>query len=399
MSILFERKNDKLVLRYEPNFGVEDILMKLRAGKSVKIKNTFEVALENLFERKDENFSEDVVYFCIGNYGKEYVEIDSKVIGTQYKFFFSNDINFSEKMFIANRRISILGKIDKVIGRDFYVGGSWEKRNGISVNSYMELIKTFPNSTELTKYTQKRISVILKEFFPECDRFEEVYNKYIKKKQMDKSFHESTRTKDFNTKIELAQFSIAVDELENMLIHFEAIEEKQWQEKIYRILKLLYPKYIFCESEVQFTGCGDNDKRPDFLLVDTNGFVDILEIKKASMRILTKYRNNYVASCETSGAIQQIEKYIFCLNTVEEAKKDVIKRIEHKLPVGMKLQIINPQGILLFGRSKDFSVEQRLDFEVLKRQYKHIADIMTYDDLLERLKNIQTSLSQQIKEK
>ena len=180
-------------------------------------------------------------------------------------------------------------------------------------------------------------------------------------------------------------------EYKRMLDRYEAVDEKQWQEKIHNILQLLYPKYICCAREIKFYG-GKNDKQPDFLLVDANGFVDILEIKKADVRVLTQYRNNYVSSREISGAIQQIEKYIFCLNSSDKAKKDVSKKLAAFLPEGMEVKIINPQGILLSGRSNEFTEEQQKDFELIKRQYKHVVDIMTYDDLLLRLGNIIKSL-------
>ena len=130
--------------------------------------------------------------------------------------------------------------------------------------------------------------------------------------------------------------------------------------------------------------------------MDANGFVDILEIKKADIRMLTQYRNNYVATREISGAIQQIEKYIFCLNSSDKAKEDVSKKLTEFLPAGVEVKIVNPQGVLLAGRSNEFTDEQKKDFELIKRQYKHVADIMTYDDLAQRLRNIIASIEKRI---
>ena len=130
-------------------------------------------------------------------------------------------------------------------------------------------------------------------------------------------------------------------------------------------------------------------------MVDTNGYVDILEIKSPEVIVLTKqasYRNNYVPVREFSGAVQQIEKYIFCINTIEKNKIDLYEKLSGKLPENIEPQILNPKGILLLGRSKDFNKQQKTDFELIKRQYKNIVDIMTYDDLLLRLENIITSL-------
>ena len=118
----------------------------------------------------------------------------------------------------------------------------------------------------------------------------------------------------FHSDVAYEHEGIRYQDLKDMLNRYEAIDEPQWQRKVHNILQLLYPKYICCVREVKFYGSGKNDKQPDFLLVDANGFVDVLEIKKADIRVLTQYRSNYVAAKEISGAVQQIEKYIFCLN-------------------------------------------------------------------------------------
>ena len=44
--------------------------------------------------------------------------------------------------------------------------------------------------------------------------------------------------------------------------------------------------------------------------------------------------------------------------------------------------------MILLGRDNDFSGEQRFDFEIVRRKYANMIDIMTYDDLLRRLENI-----------
>ena len=99
---------------------------------------------------------------------------------------------------------------------------------------------------------------------------------------------------------------------------------------------------------------------------------------------------------ELAGAIQQVEKYIYCLNTWgREGEQELQKQLSHKLPEAITLKIVNPQGILLLGRSKEFTLQQRTDFELIKRQYKHIAEILTYDDLVQRINNIISALSKE----
>ena len=48
------------------------------------------------------------------------------------------------------------------------------------------------------------------------------------------------------------------------------------------------------------------------------------------------------------------------------------------------------------GRSDSFNRQQKDDFELIKRQYKHIAEIMTYDDLMQRIDNIIAALHKEI---
>ena len=396
MSISFQKRNDKLILVYVPAMGIDDIIKRLDTEDGVTIKHTFFVTKELLCSDVEEDDDwEETLRFCIGTIGDSYAELDAEVLGTNHSFYFGNEIKLKPEMFTAYRNISILRKIDEVVERDFYIGGDWEAHNGISKETFDNLISKFPKTAELDKYAHMRIASIIKDYFPECDKYEAIYEKFIASRNSSYASPSSSLS-DYNVQIELEQFTVAYHELKNMLDRYEAIDEKKWQEKIHNILQLLYPKYICCAREIKFYGGGKNDKQPDFLLVDANGFVDILEIKKTDVRMLTQYRNNYVASREVSGAIQQIEKYIFCLNSYDKAKKNVLDKLDGMLPNGLKPQVVNPQGILLAGRSNEFTEEQRKDFELIKRQYKHVADIMTYDDLAQRLKNIIASLKNKL---
>lgn len=394
-SISFEYSGDKLILCYTPAMGIEDIKKHLSSDECVTIKHTFFVTKDLLCDNiDDEDDCEETLRFYIGTVGEVYTQLDSGVFSTDHSFYFGNEINLKPEMFTAYRNISILRKIDELIERDFYIGGDWENHNGISKETFDDLLKKFPKTAELDKYAHKRIASIIKDYFPECDKYEAIYEKFVESKKSSYASSVSAISK-FNVQIELEQFTVAYQELMDMLNRYEAIDEKQWQEKIHNILQLLYPKYICCAREIKFYG-GKKDKQPDFLLVDANGFVDILEIKKADVQMLTQYRNNYVATREISGAIQQIEKYIFCLNSSDKAKEDVSKKLAEFLPEGVEVKIVNPQGILLAGRSNEFNREQQKDFELIKRQYKHVADIMTYDDLAQRLRNIIASLKKRV---
>ena len=130
-------------------------------------------------------------------------------------------------------------------------------------------------------------------------------------------------------------------------------------------------------------------KRLDYMLVDANGHIDIIEIKRPHDKsILTQnvYRNNHIPEKELSGTIMQIEKYIFFLNRWGiDGEKTLTKRYQQALPDGFKIKIINPGGIIIMGREDRLTPEQKVDLEVVKRKYKNVIDIITYDNLIHRL--------------
>ena len=392
MTIAFEIENAELILSYSPAFGMDDVKRKLDSNDGILIKHTFWVSNNNL-RLKDKDDFEETLRFCIGTVGDKYTRIDSQIINTEHAFFFSNDIRLVPQMFIAYRDISILRKIDSVIEQDLYIGGVWEEKNGLPYDVYMELIRKFPKSAELNKYVNSRIANIIKEYIPEADQYERIYSRYLANKG------KLIPGSKISMQIEYEQFSTAITILKEMINDEAGISEACWQERIQNILSLIYPKYILCTREVIFKGVDGYDKRPDFVLVDTNGYVDILEIKKPSVQLITKqasYRNNYVPVKEMSGAIQQIEKYIYCLTSVEKSQIEVRKKLESMLPETVNIGFVNPQGLLIAGRSNEFDAQQKKDFELIKRQYKHIADIMTYDDLLRRVTNIVVSLAKRL---
>jgi len=84
----------------------------------------------------------------------------------------------------------------------------------------------------------------------------------------------------------------------------------------------------------------------------------------------------------------QTEKYIFYLTRWgERGEEELNKKHLDKIPSGLKIKIINPKGMIIMGRENSFKSEQKQDFEIIKRQYKNVIEIITYDDLIQRIKN------------
>lgn len=399
MSIWFEKNDDELLLCYVPDRieTLDYVKHQIATNSDINIKKVFLVNSALMCSNDEEDY-EETFRFTIGKKDGNYYKINPNVIHTKHTFYFFSKINITEKMFVAYRNISILRKVDEVIERDCYIGGEWEKYGGLSIETFKLLIERFPKSAELDKYAHSRIATVLKDSFSETDKYEKLFEQYIAAK--DKAFNKvsANESVDYYARIELAQFTIACDTLKEMLSRADSISEPRWQEQIHKILKLLYPKYILCTRELIVKGVDGYDKKPDFILVDANGFIDVLEIKKASVPILTKqasYRHNYVPVREFSGMVQQLEKYIYCLNSLSQ-NDPFFKKLSSRLSNQVTPQVVNPQGILLIGRSNEFNEQQKRDFELIKRQYKNVADIMTYDDLLFRLQNIIDSLKKQI---
>jgi hypothetical protein len=83
----------------------------------------------------------------------------------------------------------------------------------------------------------------------------------------------------------------------------------------------------------------------------------------------------------------QIEKYIYYLNRWGfEGERFLTEKYRGELPNDFDIKITNPSGIIIMGRENNLTAQQKADFEVVKRKYKNVVDIITYDNLLERLK-------------
>ena len=186
-----------------------------------------------------------------------------------------------------------------------------------------------------------------------------------------------------------------------MLQEFDTYSEKDWQKLVVELLLFIFPKYVAVLENVHvkdfYSKPGKSTNRYiDLTLVDASGNIDIIEIKKPFPNCILsrKYRDNYTPNKELSGTVMQVEKYIFHLSKwgIAGEKKLNAKRSK-ELPNNLKIKITNPKAFIILGRDNNFVGDQRFDFEIIKRKYANIIDIMTYDDLLLRLDNMILMLS------
>ena len=74
--------------------------------------------------------------------------------------------------------------------------------------------------------------------------------------------------------------------------------------------------FVFDEVKIKDTYSG-KDRKLDYMLVDSAGNTDIIEIKKPFSKAIVSqslYRDNHIPIRDLSGTVMQIEKYIFYLN-------------------------------------------------------------------------------------
>ena len=120
----------------------------------------------------------------------------------------------------------------------------------------------------------------------------------------------------------------------------------------------------------------DVENITDYLLRSFDGFVDIIELKLPTAQFWT---SENIPKSELTSASMQCNRYILQterkINDLEFNKK--IKNTP----------IVKPRITLIYGRSQDWTEEQREAYRVLNSSYSNL-NIISYDHLLERAKRL-----------
>lgn len=382
--IEIEKIDDKLLLKYysdyQPTNWIEE---RLSSNKPFRLKGVFLFNEENLF-KIEEDFDYQDYYFVIGILHNDYYQIDKKVLNLKNDFYFHKDIEFCEDFFIAKEKISLLKIIDSNINESIYIGG--DISSILPYDDFIKVINTFPSTHEIKLYREAKVTSIIRNYFESAKDKEQNYHSYLNKRTINiKSSLQSVFKES-----EIIKYNTILDKLKYMLTNETTYSENQWQSEILQIILLLYPKYIRTFREVRFKDVYNNKIRKlDFGLIDFMGHLDIIEIKipfEKSIVSKAKYRDNFIPNRDLSGAIMQIEKYIYYMNKIgKQGETDLNKRYKDELPEGLEIKIVNPQAIIIMGRDYQLDKDQLHDFEIIKRKYKNVIDIFTYDELIRRL--------------
>lgn len=394
--ITFTFKDDKILLQYTPERDENWIKEAIDRRAYITLKKTFTFWKELLIVEKENNGSEEDEFpdfeefetttFLFAILNGDYYKLIRGIVTDKFDIYFHKVLPITADYFVADSNVSVFTVIGNIYKGDIYIGG--EKPESLSGEAFDNLLKLFPTAYERKKYIEARVSSVFRNYFDNVKDAEKTYQKYVDKKLSNKGNNLSKTFQEY----EIAKYNIILDKLKAMLLQEIDYSEHQWQEEILQIVLLLYPKYVFVFREVpvysKYTD-GIKEKSLDFLLVDSNGNTDIIEIKKPfENAIMTKgvYRDNFIPLRELSGTVMQVEKYVYYLNRwSEEGEKHLTNKYKDALPEGFDIKITNPSGIIIMGRENNLSTEQKRDFEVVKRKYKNVVDIITYDSLIERL--------------
>jgi len=399
-TIQFILENDRLLLRYQPS-DVRDPLYvsrELSTTGHATIRKTFRFESSDLVgSAVADEADEGECTFVFGVAEKDYYRVNRRILDLKYDLLLWKQMPLSQKVFIAHRDISIFQRIDALVKESIVVGGP--ANGAIPLESFNELLTNFPTSTETDHYARARVTNVLKDYLGTMSDAQIKLNSFLNQKKTIRNRSKIDFIRDYEPK----KFEYVRDEIVVMLreleVDLKAYKEEDWQRQITEFLLLIFPRYVAVLQKVHikdFYPKGGKAQTPryiDLMLVDANGTVDIIEIKRPEPHQLLSRnpgsRGNYTPGSALSEAVMQVEKYLFHLSKWgRDGERAIQDKCKKELPAGFEIKITNPKAMIILGRDKDFTGDQKFDFEIIKRKYANIVDIMTYDDLLRRLDNI-----------
>ncbi len=328
---------------------------------------------------------------------EEYYRIAKDVLGLKCDCLIHKDVKLSGAFFLSRvGGVPLLQKIDGKIGQSIIIGGARE--DAIPESVYANMRKTWPSRYWVGFYVECQIERQLSEFCDVKGDAETRFERYLNKKREDARSVFEAKNEKFPAykEFEIQKYEYIRNRMKELLEGSLGYSEDEWCKLIMEFILILYPRYIQALYKVTIP-CkkedgSDAQKQLDVVLLDSDGHIDIIEIKKpnaADIFSRGNYRGNKYPGHTLSGTVMQMESYLYHLRKGGYVLEDYInKHCRGRLLPDLKISVVNPKGILILGRSNDFDNKQKLDFEIIRRKYASIIDILTYDDLLRRLSNV-----------
>lgn len=398
-AVEFEKNNDELNLIYRPRDDTNWVRERFKRGDDLLVKGTFRLTSQDLVKEVSEDaasvatdnesicVNDDRLVFAIATTEGEYFRFKPEILGFETPVLLHQNAQPNWKWFSAERKVSILGIIESLGLERIVIGGP--EPDAIPIPEYERLLNQFPTQHELRRYVRARVGAVVRQYTDPAIDAEALLNAYVDKRTTATAPNLEAPFRRFD----VAKYDFALKRLQDMLANETGTSEAQWQLEIVEIILLLNPRYIKAFTEVRLWDTdASTPRRIDILLVDASGNVDVIEIKKPMgkpIMLPARYRDHHLPMRDLIGAMGQVTHYLRHLNRWGLAGENHLTQLlGSQLPAGFRIRIINPSGIVIMGRSNTLSDAQRREFEVLRRDSKGIVDIITYDDLLARLKAV-----------
>jgi hypothetical protein len=342
-AVEFVADGTRLLLVYRPRDDTVWVYDRFAKGEPLDIKGTYRLTKADLAQRRHgrnlDDLDDDVVEvaFVVATAKGNYFVFKPAIVEIDVPVLVARDVTPTWKWFSAEERVSVLRMLADLRPSRIVIGGN--APDAIPVAEYERLVAQFPSTYELKRYVRSRLSNVFRELTDAKVDAEGMLHKYVGKRVTAKP---QDLIQPFR-QMEVTKYQFFHAKLTAMLAEAVGYTERQWQDQILDIIRLLNPKYIAAFPSVaikdSITG---RHRQVDILLVDVDGHVDVIEIKKpfkAKIVTETTYRDNHVPHRELAGTATQVEKYLFHLNRWGTAGETTLtRRFKHQLPSGLQVR-------------------------------------------------------------
>jgi hypothetical protein len=227
----------------------------LRDHKPVTLTRVFTFERRDLIAEPDERDGEDdfegfLYQFRFAVRRDAYFHIEGRIFDIDNPVFIAEvGLKLERKVFVAERNISIFGKIAELIApnQPIIIGGS--RAGAIPIPDFRGLLSKFPNTGELNRYAAARVANEIGDYITPLREVRAHYEEYLNRRR-------SIVTDAWLAQPELLQMEIEKyvfirDSIAEWLRDGTARAERVWQNMIINFLLLIFPKYVLVLSNVK----------------------------------------------------------------------------------------------------------------------------------------------------